>query len=1056
MNDLERLGAFEIQRRLGEDSFGPVYEGADGAGRLALLRVCRLGEDELRRDFLAAAQRTLELRHDNVLTTLEVGTTPDGVPWMAQELLPGQGLDTVLRRRAPMRPVSRLDLLLHVARGLRYAHSKGFGHYDLKPASVRLVQGGLVKVFEFGIGRLASNQTGQSQRGITLGDAVYLPPEQVRGEDLNERVDLFAFGTLAFEVFTYERPYIGQTLSALLYQMLYKEPRNLEEVWTECPEPLARCVMRCLAKEPSERYGTFGELLTDLTKIRREVQAGEWPAMNIVPEPPAVDTVADERMTFSAFTRSVQALDTPLELDDPNFLVTTPEELPTAPMPSATTPSPPTPPSTDEPSVTDSAGPSIQTRESAPSDWQPVAMEAEKSRQELPGVPTSLADAPTLVASEEPPMSETRGDSVGSVPSESDAPQMPPKGVQTERLSAQPEPLEDLQREGLERAKVGSGTERLAEPLPFGGPESDAGPVTLPRETVDSGTLHLTIPPEVISGEVGERSVEDGPQVGTGTENLQMPVMLDETAPLSVPSEGVSSETVRLKSPQPITESVDDEAVTVRRSAVPLPAEGDDDEDATVIRSAVQLPPEEDDDEDATVIRPSVQLPTPEEDDEEATVIRSAVTLPPNEEGTPAPGVRPPDPAGVTVRLTPEQLAAAQGIPATLPPVASPPPPVAPTPPPVAPTPPPVAATPPPVAPTPPPVAPTPPPVAATPPPVAPTPPPLASTSPPVASTPPPLASTPPPLASTPPPTTQAPSPTGQASPSQPSSPRVPTPPPDSLRQGGDLASSAVEIGQLVAEGKIEDAMRQLQGMQPGDVPPVPSGSAVPSSTSESLSTPRPSAPTTPPQGSSGRPLASPAPPAPPPSPISFVAAEPPQREGLQEMDLQPHRPPARRQEVRQGEAGKGDGRLKWVLLLGIPLAVVALLVGLWLGRGGEEPEPTAEVPSAPAESVAPEAVGEGATGGLVFLGPTPWGRIMEITDAEGFSISLPDEVETPVAFQLPPGGYNIVLESPGLGSEPLTQICEVEVLLEATVGCTPVLVEEDVDDYFKEMGWWQ
>ena len=79
-----------------------------------------------------------------------------------------------------------------------------------------------------------------------------------------------------------------------------------------------------------------------------------------------------------------------------------------------------------------------------------------------------------------------------------------------------------------------------------------------------------------------------------------------------------------------------------------------------------------------------------------------------------------------------------------------------------------------------------------------------------------------------------------------------------------------------------------------------------------------------------------------------------------------------------------------------------------------------------------------------------------EITNADGFSISLPDEVETPVAFQLPPGVYNIVLESAGLGSEPLTQICEVEVLLETTAVCTPVLVEEDVDDYFKEMGWWQ
>ena len=165
----------------------------------------------------------------------------------------------------------------------------------------------VAKVMDFGTSRLASTETRTTQRGVTLATASYLPPEQVRSGDLDHRVDVFAFGSLAYELFTYQRPFRGQTLSALVYQILYKDPVPMASVWPDCPAPLNKLLTTCLAKDRELRYAGFPQVLAVLQSLHDEAAAGKHPALTVavtaLPEPePEEDVMSQSMVTRTAAT----------------------------------------------------------------------------------------------------------------------------------------------------------------------------------------------------------------------------------------------------------------------------------------------------------------------------------------------------------------------------------------------------------------------------------------------------------------------------------------------------------------------------------------------------------------------------------------------------------------------------------------------------------------------------------------------------------------------------------------------------------------------------------
>ncbi|MEO1367509.1 MAG: serine/threonine-protein kinase, partial [Acidobacteriota bacterium] len=289
MSSVSQLGKFEITGELGKGSFGVVYRGRDPhLNRDVAIKVCTLDDEELRQRFLREAAISGRLDHRNIVTVHEYSS--DGpTPYLVQEFLSGSDLRQVIKERRAWSVAQRLDALLGIAEGLAYAHGEGVIHRDIKPANIRVDDDGRVKILDFGIAKLANDESRLTQKGVTMGTASYLPPEQVRGGDVDTRSDLFSFGVLAYELLTFERPFRGKTISALVYQILYKVPAALKTVWPDCPEELSDLVARCLEKEPDKRFAKAEEVVEALAAIKAGVAAGRWPSLaaSAVAGPPA-------------------------------------------------------------------------------------------------------------------------------------------------------------------------------------------------------------------------------------------------------------------------------------------------------------------------------------------------------------------------------------------------------------------------------------------------------------------------------------------------------------------------------------------------------------------------------------------------------------------------------------------------------------------------------------------------------------------------------------------------------------------------------------------------
>ena len=279
MKSLERLGKFEITEQLGQGSFGVVYRGRDPhLSRDVAIKLCTLADDSLRRRFFREAEISGRLDHPNIVTVHDF-SIENGTPYLVQEFLAGEDLREVIKRREPWSVAQRLEVLVQVADGLAYAHDQGVIHRDIKPANVRVLLDGRVKIMDFGIAKLAHEDSQLTQKGVTMGTASYLPPEQVRGTDIDIRSDLFSFGVLAYELLTFERPFRGKTISALVYQILYKVPAALSNVWPQCPEELSQLVASCLEKDPTDRPEDAHRVAAALRSVHQRVLRGEWPAL---------------------------------------------------------------------------------------------------------------------------------------------------------------------------------------------------------------------------------------------------------------------------------------------------------------------------------------------------------------------------------------------------------------------------------------------------------------------------------------------------------------------------------------------------------------------------------------------------------------------------------------------------------------------------------------------------------------------------------------------------------------------------------------------------------
>jgi serine/threonine-protein kinase len=261
------IGKYEVLEQIGAGGFGAVYKARDPIlKRLVAVKLCTADDEQLRKRFYREAEISGNL-HDPCIVTVFDSGVEDNAPYLIQEYLGGEDLDRAIQRGDDIPPHERVECLMQVAKGLRYAHRKGVLHRDIKPGNVRLLEGGRAKLMDFGIATLKSSHTRLTRIGTLVGTVGYLAPEQLRGAKADERVDIFSFGVLAYELLSFERPFKGDNWEVVCRNIIEAEPRPLGELISGYPEELIEVVERCLRKDPEERYASFDEILPALNPV---------------------------------------------------------------------------------------------------------------------------------------------------------------------------------------------------------------------------------------------------------------------------------------------------------------------------------------------------------------------------------------------------------------------------------------------------------------------------------------------------------------------------------------------------------------------------------------------------------------------------------------------------------------------------------------------------------------------------------------------------------------------------------------------------------------------
>ena len=223
----KRIGKYVVTGRIGRGGMGMVYRGYDQAleREVAVKTLTVEGnlDEESRKRFEIEAKAAARLQHPNILTVFELGDER-GVPFIAMELLPGVDLEALLRAGEPLLLTEALEVMVQACRGLQFAHDRGIVHRDVKPSNIRVLDDGTVKIMDFGIAKLQG--TGVTRSGMMVGTVHYMSPEQIRGQPLDGRSDVFSLGVMLYEMAIGERPFQGDTQVSLLSSIIKDTPEK--------------------------------------------------------------------------------------------------------------------------------------------------------------------------------------------------------------------------------------------------------------------------------------------------------------------------------------------------------------------------------------------------------------------------------------------------------------------------------------------------------------------------------------------------------------------------------------------------------------------------------------------------------------------------------------------------------------------------------------------------------------------------------------------------------------------------------------------------------------
>ncbi|MFL5927751.1 MAG: Stk1 family PASTA domain-containing Ser/Thr kinase [Gaiellaceae bacterium] len=263
---------YVIRRRLGSGGMADVYLAEDQElGRrvaLKLLNERHAADEQFVERFRREAQSAAGLSHPNIVSIFDRGRA-EGTYYIAMEFLDGRTLKELLIRNGPTPIPIAIDYARQILGALSFAHRNGIIHRDIKPHNIVVGSDGRLKVTDFGIARSGASQ--MTEAGSIVGTAQYLSPEQARGARVDPRSDIYSLGIVLYEMLTGHVPFTGDTAVEIAMKHLSEIPDPPSKLRPDVPHDLDAVVMRALAKDPEQRYGSAEEMDADLARVARGV-----------------------------------------------------------------------------------------------------------------------------------------------------------------------------------------------------------------------------------------------------------------------------------------------------------------------------------------------------------------------------------------------------------------------------------------------------------------------------------------------------------------------------------------------------------------------------------------------------------------------------------------------------------------------------------------------------------------------------------------------------------------------------------------------------------------
>jgi eukaryotic-like serine/threonine-protein kinase len=297
---MDTIGKYQLVRVIGEGGMGRVYEAMDPIiGRRVAVKTIALNfatDPETRARFFREAQAAGQLSHPNLITIHDIGEQKD-MPYIVMEYLEGMDLSRAIQQQQ-LSYDRKMQIMVDVCEGLAFAHAHEIVHRDIKPANIFLTSQGRVKILDFGLAR--GSMSDVTRTGKLVGTPNYMAPEQIRGDDIDHRADIFSTGVVFYELLSGRKAFEGESIATTMYKVLETQPEPVHLIDAQLPATLSQIIDRALTKDRSARFQTSSEMLDAIVEAHGRTSLADRSRLQTMPLPrpargPAKSTPAAER-----------------------------------------------------------------------------------------------------------------------------------------------------------------------------------------------------------------------------------------------------------------------------------------------------------------------------------------------------------------------------------------------------------------------------------------------------------------------------------------------------------------------------------------------------------------------------------------------------------------------------------------------------------------------------------------------------------------------------------------------------------------------------------------